>query len=124
MNTKEFIDQWLSAWTGNHPQKLLDFYTEEASYCDPANPVVLHGREQLEKYFTKLLRKNPNWVWTASEIIPTEKGCTLKWRAQIPVGEKLLEISGLDIVEFTNGKISRNEVYFDRTPWLQALNNP
>lgn len=124
MNTKEFIDQWLSTWTGNRPQKLLDFYTEEASYCDPANPVVLHGREQLEQYFTKLLRKNPNWVWTASEIIPTEKGCTLKWIAQIPVGEKLLEISGLDIVEFTNGKISRNEVYFDRTPWLQALNNP
>lgn len=121
MNLNDWIDQWLSAWTDNQPQKLLAYYTQDACYTDPANPNGLQGHEQLEKYFTKLLGKNPDWVWSAREVIPTEKGCTLKWNAKIPVGDQLLEIQGLDIVEISHGKISRNEVYFDRTAWLQAL---
>lgn len=121
-NYQQFCKQWLNAWTGNKPELLLGFYTVDAFYLDPANPNGLKGGEQLSAYFQKLLARNPDWVWEAVEIIPTEKGFTLKWMATIPVKEGAgLNLFGLDIVELTDGKISRNEVYFDRTPWLEAL---
>lgn len=56
------------------------------------------------------------------EITETAKGFTLKWEARIPVNGSTITELGLDIVELTDGKISRNEVYFDRTAWLKALN--
>lgn len=125
MNTatdySEFCNNWLKSWTGNQPHKLLEFYTEDALYVDPANPAGIIGQDNLKVYFEKLLSRNPDWQWSAEEIIPTAKGFTLKWKAIIPVNEKSLTICGLDIVELTGNKISRNEVYFDRAPWMELL---
>jgi hypothetical protein len=121
MNYETFCAEWLKSWTGNQPEKLLVYYTADAFYSDPANVSGLKGHEQLLPYFSKLLKYNPYWVWTAQEIMPTEKGFTLKWKAVIPVKDNTLTIYGLDIVEVLEGKINRNEVYFDRTEWLKAL---
>jgi len=120
---QSFTEKWLSSWTGNQPEILLDFYTEDAFYSDPAKPNGLMGKEQLFAYFKKLLQRNPNWKWTIVEIFETEKGFTLKWKAEIPIGLENLIIYGLDIVEITNNKISRNEVYFDRHDWIMKMTN-
>ena len=114
-NLTSFCNQWLADWTRNQPEKLLAFYTESAFYRDPAKPNGLKGRAELLPYFTKLLAKNPNWTWKTVEILPTEKGFVLKWEATIPIGERVVVETGLDIVELSEGKISRNEVYFDTT---------
>lgn len=118
----DFCTRWLLAWTGNRPEELLSFYAADAVYRDPARPAGLRGREQMEPYFRKLLAANPHWTWEPLEVIPTAKGCTLKWRALIPVGTQTIEETGLDIVEIDGVKITRNEVYFDRTAILNAVN--
>lgn len=110
---KDFCDAWLSAWTGNQPEKLIAFYTEDAFYRDPAKPSGLRGHAEMLPYLTKLLAKNPDWTWKALEILPIEKGFVLKWEATIPAGGRVAVETGLDIVEITQGKIVRNEVFFD-----------
>jgi len=119
-NLPQFCDAWLGSWTGNQPDALLSYYTEDAFYSDPANREGLKGHQQLLHYFSKLLKYNPEWKWKAIEIIETDKGFTLKWEASIPVGDKVITEQGLDIIEMQDGKISRNEVYFDRANWLKA----
>ncbi len=121
MELKAFINEWLKSWTGNNPNELLRYYADHTFYSDPATPMGISRKESLHTYFSKLLAKNPDWIWTADEIIPTEKGCTLKWKAKIPVGNQSIVIYGLDIVEISNWKIVRNEVYFDRTLWIDAI---
>lgn len=121
MKLSTFVDDWLRSWTGNKPHELLNHYSEGAFYADPGHPDGLIGKAHLLPYFTKLLQKNPNWIWEAEEIFPTEKGCTLKWKAQIPVGNETLVLYGMDILEVSEWKITRNEVYFDRKPWLDAV---
>jgi len=45
-----------------------------------------------------------------------------RWLAKIPVGEDIIECIGLCFVQFGDqGKISRNEVYFDRTELNAAI---
>lgn len=112
-DARAFCDRWLAAWTGNNPTGLLEYYTDDAYYQDPARPAGLRGAEAMRKYFTRLLAVNPDWVWEAVEVMPTPKGFTLKWKATIPAGESTAQIVGLDIVEMQGGRISRNEVYFD-----------
>lgn len=120
MNKKElvvFVDKWLAAWTGNKPQNLIEFYTDDVFYLDPSNQDGIKGKTNLLAYFTKLLRKNANWKWRIVEIFPTEKGFTLKWEAIIPVETKTFLIFGVDIVEMKGSKIMRDEIYFDRYNW-------
>ena len=74
--------------------------------------------------FTKLLKKNPDWVWTTREVIPTAKGFVLKWIATIPVQSYSATIEGLDILELREDKITRNEVYFDRSALLKSYRDP
>lgn len=121
MELETFINEWLSSWTGNKPNELLSYYADNTFYSDPANPIGISKKEDLDLYFSKLLSKNPNWIWKAEEIMPTTKGCTLKWKAEIPVGTELIVLFGLDIVEISDWKITRNEVYFDRIPWIEAI---
>lgn len=118
---EQFATQWLSAWHGNKPRDLLTFYADDAFYADPAKRDGLQGKGQIQPYFEKLLAANPLWVWIVLEVIPTEKGFTLKWKARIPVGDKMLEETGLDIVEMKAGLITRNEVWFDRSRWMTLL---
>lgn len=33
---REFASRWLPAWTGNEPEKLAEFYSDDAVYLDPA----------------------------------------------------------------------------------------
>jgi len=113
---REFADRWLPAWTGNNPEKLVAFYSEDAFYLDPAIPDGVKGKKKILAYFKKLLAQNPEWVWTQIEGIPMKDGFLNKWHALIPVGKKKLDFVGACLVQMDdNGLIRRNEVYFDRT---------
>jgi hypothetical protein len=112
---REFVSKWLPAWTGNNPEKLAEFYSDDAFYLDGSVPLGLKGKDALLKYFRKLLTENPDWVWTPIEGIPMEDGILNKWHVSIPVGSKVVESIGVCFVQFNEqGKIRRNEVYFDR----------
>ena len=36
---RAFAEKWLPAWTGNDPERLVSFYTDDGQYSDPAIPV-------------------------------------------------------------------------------------
>lgn len=119
---REFAGRWLPAWTGNQPEQLASFYSADAFYSDPGIPQGVQGREALTAYFRKLLAQNPEWVWTQVEGIPMEGGFLNKWKAEIPVGDKTMEIIGVCFVQFdAQGLIRRNEVYFDRTELVAEI---
>ena len=35
---RAFAEQWLPAWTGNDPERLASFYSDDTFYLDPAIP--------------------------------------------------------------------------------------
>ena len=124
MDKKElfnFCEKWLSAWTGNNPNGLLNYYHEDALYIDPANRDGLKGHKEIARYFERLLNVNPHWTWKAIEIFSIETGAIVKWECTIPVGQDTIHEMGLDIVEIEGERITRNEVYFDRTRLLAAI---
>jgi hypothetical protein len=122
VEAKQFADKWLPAWSGNNPELLASFYSEDAFYLDPGIPGGIKGKSLLLTYFRKLLANNPHWVWTQIEGIPMEDGFLNKWLAKIPVGPVTLEIVGVCLVQLDSaGNIRRNEVYFDRTGLLAEI---
>jgi hypothetical protein len=116
----DFCGKWLPAWHGDRPNDLIEFYSDNALYIDPANKKGLKGRDQIFPYFKKLLAANPNWKWEPVEVFPTDLGFVAKWKATIPVGKEVITEYGMDIVEMERGRILRNEVYFDLSSLLEA----
>lgn len=106
-------DRWLAAWSGNRPDALIEYYTEDAWYADPGVPDGLQGRSALLGYLMKLLKRYPDWTWRRAGLYPTPQGFVLKWQATVPRGSKIIHCTGMDLVELRDGKISRNEVYFN-----------
>jgi len=118
---KDFCNQWLPAWTGNRPEFLISFYSDDAFYSDPFIPQGLKGKEKILAYFRKFLSPYPNWKYEQVEIFPTKNGFTLKWKVSLPINNDKVVDYGLDIVEILNDKIIRNEVYFDTASLLKAI---
>jgi hypothetical protein len=120
-DARAFAERWLPAWTGNRPQVLASFYTPDAVYSDPAAPKGVRGREALEAYFSRLLAKNPEWIWVHRGSIPMEDGFLNLWRASIPVGERTVEAEGVCTVQLRDGLIYANHVFFDRSELIHTL---
>jgi hypothetical protein len=117
---RRFAERWLPAWTGNDPQRLVSFYSDDVFYCDPAIPAGVRGRPALLAYFTKLLARNPDWVWTQRGSIPLADGFLNLWHAAIPVSGGKLEVDGACTVQLRDGLIYSNQVFFDRSELLRA----
>ena len=107
-----FCSRWLPAWTGNEPERLLGFYTEDAFYADPARPGGLQGRAALREYFTRLLARYPDWVWTHRRSLPVPDGFLNFWSATLD-GSDATRFDGVCVVRLRDGLIFRNEVFFD-----------
>ncbi|MCP4344634.1 MAG: hypothetical protein GY795_03785 [Desulfobacterales bacterium] len=119
---QDFASKWLPAWTGNKPEELADFYSDDCFYMDGGIPDGAKGKTELIAYFRKSLAQNPNWIWTQIEAIPMEDGFLNKWLAEIPVGEKIIKCVGVCFLQFNeHGKIKRNETYFDRTELVSEI---
>ncbi len=69
-SAREFASRWLPAWTGNDPELLAGFYTDDAFYLDAGVPDGVQGRSALLAYFRTLLGHNPDWVWTQRDAVP------------------------------------------------------
>lgn len=124
MDQKEltaFCEEWLAAWTGNNPDTLVSYYANDALYSDPAHRVGLQGKDAIRKYFGKLLDVYRDWKWKPIEVFPIASGAIVKWECEIPIGPEVIHEIGLDIVEIENNKITRNEVYFDRTRLVASI---
>ena len=118
---RAFAEKWLPAWTGNEPERLVAFYTDDAFYSDPAIPDGVHGRKALLAYFRRLLAANPRWVWRHEGSVPLADGFLNHWRATIPVGEEVVEAAGVCSVQLRGERIYANRVFFDRSELLAAI---
>jgi hypothetical protein len=118
---RRFAERWLPAWTGNDPERLVSFYTDDVFYRDPAIPAGVRGRPALLAYFARLLSHNPRWVWRHVGSIPMAGGFLNQWQATIPVGSRVVEASGVCTVQLREGLICSNQVFFDRSGLLAAL---
>jgi hypothetical protein len=118
---RAFAERWLPAWSGNHPDLLASFYTEDAVYSDPAIPSGVQGRHALLAYFAKLLGRNPEWVWSHRGSVPMQDGFLNLWHASIPTAGRTVEADGACTVQLREGLIFANHVFFDRSELLRAL---
>ncbi|HLI33296.1 MAG TPA: nuclear transport factor 2 family protein [Solirubrobacteraceae bacterium] len=116
-----FAAEWLAAWSGNDQHRLASFYARDNSFSNPYVPEGIRGREALTAYLERLLARYPDWVWTQTASATMRDGFVNFWQALVPIGRAELILSGVCLVELGDGLIARNQVFFDRSPLLDAI---
>lgn len=113
----EFSERFLGAWNDQDVERVVSTYTDDVVYRDPNTRGEVRGAEALRKYLTKMFGR---WTmhWTLREAFPLarEDGAAVLWRATFRKAEggPTVEADGMDLVIVRDGRIARNEVYFDR----------
>lgn len=110
-------DTILAAWNEQAVDKVLSCYTEDCVYLDPNTRGPVVGREALRRYLTKLFgRWRMRWSRRETFLLADGSGTAFLWHAELTpaAGGKTAEIDGMDLALVRDGKLSRNEVYFDR----------
>ncbi len=117
---KQFADKFLSAWSAQDVDRVLDCYTEDVEYLDPSTRGVISGRDAMRSYLTKLFgRWTMHWELREGYSLASADGGAVLWRATLrPSGadeQDAVVIDGMDLVVMEADRIKRNDVYFDRT---------
>ena len=126
------LDQWAVAWSSGEIEKLLPLFTDNVDYEDVTLGAVNHGADALRDFTgavfgafvdMKIELKSHlvaadgkqgaiEWVW---------RGHQTKDFPGLPATNKPFEVRGATVVEFANGKISRNSDYWDLTTYMKQV---
>jgi uncharacterized protein (TIGR02246 family) len=113
----------LAAWNEQDVEKVLAWYTEDCVYLDPNTRGPVVGREALRRYLTKLFaRWRMHWSRREAFLLADGVSTAFLWRAELTpaAGGKTATIEGMDLALVRDGRLYRNEVYFDRAALFGA----
>ena len=113
----QLAEKFLSEWNTQDVGRVVAAYTDDVTYIDPNTRGAVKGGDALRRYLTKLFgRWKMTWRLREAHLFEDGNGCAVLWRAtfQKPEGGEVVEADGMDFVRVRDGRVERNEVYFDR----------
>jgi len=111
------VARFLDAWNSQDVERVLDCYTDDVRYRDPNTRGEVVGRDALRRYLTRLFTEwRMNWQSRETCAFTGTDGAAFLWRATVRRAEsdEAIEIEGMDLAVLDDGRVARNEVYFDR----------
>jgi steroid delta-isomerase-like uncharacterized protein len=126
------LDQWGAAWSSSDVEKVLPLFTDNVVFEDVTFGSVNHGRKELHDFakgtfesFADLKFELKSrvvaadgksgaieWIW---------RGRQIKDLPELPATNKPFEVRGASIVEFADGKISRDSDYWDLATYMKQV---
>lgn len=120
-------EAFLAAWNSQDVERVVATYTGDVRYQDPNTRGTVEGADALRRYLTKLFASwTMTWTLREAHLHDGGHGCAVLWHATFrkPGDPTVVEADGMDHVEVRDGRIARNEVYFDRTVLAPLLVGP
>lgn len=113
----------LDAWNTQDVEKVVACYTPDLRYRDPNTRGLIEGADAFRRYLTKLFANwKMHWSMREAFLLADGRSSAFLWRARLePVaGGAAAEVDGMDLAIVSDGKLARNEVYFDRAALAAA----
>lgn len=111
-------EKFLSAWNSHDVDRVLGCYAADLVYVDPNSRGSVVGAADMRRYLTKLFGAwRMHWRLREAFLLDGGTGAAILWKAHLRRADREsgVEIDGMDLVVMEGDRISRNEVYFDRS---------
>jgi len=126
------LEEWAAAWSSSQVEKLLPLFTDDVYYEDVTFGAVSKGRDALRtfamstfeafadlRFEVKSRFVAANGKWGSIEWVFT--GRQTKDFPGLPATNKPFQVRGSTVVEFRDGKISRNSDYWDLATYMKQV---
>ena len=126
------LDQWAVAWSSSDVEALLPLFTDNVDYEDVTFGAVSHGRNALRDFAVGVFAAFADMKFELKSrfVAADGKSGAMEWiwRGRqtkdfpgLPATNKPFAVRGATVVEFIDGKISRNSDYFDLATYMQQV---
>jgi steroid delta-isomerase-like uncharacterized protein len=126
------LEQWAVAWSSNDVEKVLLLFTDNVVYEDVTFGAVNHGRNALRDFATSTFAafKDLKFELKSRVVAGDGKSGAMEWTWRgrqtkdfpgLPATNKPFEVRGATVVEFSDGKISRDSDYWDLATYMKQV---
>ena len=126
------LDQWAAAWSSSDVDKVLPLFTDDVAYEDVTFGSVNHGHKELHDFAKGTFEAFTDLKFELKSRVVAADGKSGAmewiWRGRqtqdfpgLPATNKPFEVRGTTVVEFTDGKISRNSDYWDLATYMKQV---
>ena len=115
MRIKSIIRNILEAFNKKDLVGMLSFFADDATYVRSEG--TFRGKEEIKRYYTWTFSNYSEITLTDKVIIVEGDKAVLEWAIEgtsVRGGGKKLQLQGLDLFEFKNGKVQQVHIYQDR----------
>ena len=129
---ERLLDQWASAWSSNDTAKLLSLFSDDVLYEDVTFGAVNKGSDALRKFATDAFGSfsDMNFKLTSRFVSADGQRGAMEWVwggrqtkdfPGLPATNKPFQVRGASVVEFRDGKISRDSDYWDLATYKRQI---
>ena len=129
---ERLLEQWGAAWSSSNVEKLLALFTDDVVYEDVTLGAVNHGRDALRDFATAVFAAFDDLKFELkSRVVASDgKSGVMEWTCRgrqtkdlpgLPATNKPFEVRGATVVEFADGKISRDSDYWDLATYMKQV---
>jgi steroid delta-isomerase-like uncharacterized protein len=130
---EQVVEHWGQHWTAHNVDALLSLHTDDAVLEDVARGMTFRGKEQLRAYAEAFFTGYPDVSFELTSRFAAGNHGGAEWimrgthlgdRPGLPATGKPVEIRGVSIFDFSEGKIRRCSEYWDMATMLKQLGLP
>ncbi len=119
-DVRDFVRRYAAAWASREAGIMATLWHEDGQLHHPALSAPIPGRlVAVNNDNTK--RLIPDFEWSLLDWAAQGDVVFLHWRNRATIGGKSHEWTGVDRMELRDGRIARENVYFDTVPIRRAL---
>jgi len=129
---ERILDQWATAWSSNDSERLLPLFTDNIVYEDVTFGAVNQGKAALRDFATATFGAFADLKFELKSRMVAADGKSgameWVWRGRqtkdfpgLPATNKPFEVRGATVVQFNDGKISRNSDYWDLATYKKLV---
>jgi steroid delta-isomerase-like uncharacterized protein len=129
-----FAERYAEAWNSRDADRIDDLVTPGIVWLDPALPEPARGVEEVKDFMRRSWEAFPDLRFTAGPmwLDPHSDSMTWAWRMEgthrgeieppgfAPTGRRI-DIDGIDVWDFAEGRIERYRAYYDMALLAQQL---
>ena len=126
------LDEWASAWSSGDVARLLRIYSDDVYFEDVTFGAVIKGHGGLRDFASTVFGSFADLKFEPKSRFVSADGkwgaLEWAWRGRqtkdlpgLPATNKPFEVRGSTVVEFRNGKITRNSDYWDLATYTKQV---
>ena len=125
-SSQDLAEEWIAAWNSHDVEKVAALFTDDVMYEDVAFAQITHGAADLRKFVASEWEAVPDLkVELVESSIQGEHG-SIEWifsgtdKSMFNTGKKF-SVRGVSIITVKNGRISRNQDFYDVATLMRQL---